>query len=221
MKVKLALTLDSLRAACRLPLPGQPAQLTMAVRPRPGHPPGATQALPLEAAVLILLYQRDGDWKLPLTRRTETVHSHKGQISLPGGAREVQDATLADTAIRETCEELGIPGQHIELLGTLTPLHIPVSGFCVHPHIGYTRQVPRFCPRSEEVAEVLEASLQQLLDPGTRKVLMRVRDGTRYRVPLYQLPKHQVWGATAMILGEFVALLREALGDNGDYSVVR
>jgi len=207
-----AFTVDSLREALRLPLPGRSAQLAMGVKPRPGHSPGLPRARPLEAAVLLLMYQRGSEWMLPLTRRTDTVQSHKGQISLPGGAREAQDTTLADTAVRETCEELGVPPHAIELLGTLTPLHIPVSGFCVHPYVGYSDRIPVFVPRSEEVAEVLEAPLLLLLDPATRRVVSRVRDGQRYSIPLYQLWYYEVWGATAMILGEFVALLRQALG---------
>jgi 8-oxo-dGTP pyrophosphatase MutT (NUDIX family) len=184
----------------------------MAVQPRPGDRAHLPQACPHEAAVLLLLYQRRGEWVLPLTRRSDTVASHKGQVSLPGGAREPQDETLADTAVRETCEELGILAQTIEVIGALTPLYVPVSGYCVHPHVAHTRFIPLFHPQTEEVAEILEAPLQQLLDPSTRRVVIRVRDGQRYRVPLYQLQHHQVWGATAMILGEFVDLLRQALG---------
>jgi 8-oxo-dGTP pyrophosphatase MutT (NUDIX family) len=206
------LTLASVRAALRLPLPGRAAQLTMAVQPRPGDRPDLPPASPHEAAVLILLYNRRGEWVLPLTHRTETVQRHKGQVSLPGGAREPQDPSLADTAVRETCEELGIREDIVEVIGALTPLYIPVSGFCVHPHVAYTERAPVFHPRSEEVAEVLEVRLWRLLDPNTRGEEIRVRDGQRYRVPFYQLQHHQVWGATAMILGEFVALLRLALG---------
>jgi hypothetical protein len=113
--------------------------------------------------------------------------------------------------LRETREELGIPGHTIEMIGTLTPLHVPVSGYCVHPHVGLSERVPHFRPQADEVAEVLEAPLRRLLDPATRRVVHRVREGQRYRVPLFRLERHEVWGATAMILGEFIALLREAL----------
>jgi len=206
------LTLATLRAALRRPLPGRPAQLSMAVQPRPGDRPDLPETCPHEAAVSLLLYQQAGEWVLPLTRRSDTVQIHRGQVSLPGGAREPQDRTLAHTAVRETCEELGIREDSIELIGALTPLYIPVSGFCVYPHVAHSRRIPAFHPQSEEVAEILEAPLWQLLDPSTRRVVNRVRDGRRYRVPLFQLHHHQVWGATAMILGEFVALLRQALG---------
>jgi 8-oxo-dGTP pyrophosphatase MutT (NUDIX family) len=200
-----------LRAALRLPLPGRSAQLSMAVQPRPGDRPDLPQACPHEAAVLLLLYQRTGRWVLPLTRRSDTVQIHRGQISLPGGAREPKDRSLAHTAVREACEELGISEDSVKLFGALTPLYIPVSGFCVYPHVAHSRRTPAFHPQSEEVAEILEAPLWQLLDPITRKVVHRVRDGQRYRVPLYELQHQQVWGATAMILAEFVSLLRQAL----------
>jgi len=211
MKQPPELTLATIRAALRLPLPGLAAQLRMAVQPRPGDRLDLAQACPHEAAVSLLLYQRAGQWVLPLTRRSDTVQIHRGQISLPGGAREPQDRSLAHTAVRETCEELGIPEDSVELIGALTPLYIPVSGFCVYPHVTHSRRTPAFHPQSEEVAEILEAPLGQLLDHNTRKVVVRVRDGQRYRVPFYQLRRHQVWGATAMILSEFVALLRQAL----------
>jgi 8-oxo-dGTP pyrophosphatase MutT (NUDIX family) len=207
-----ALTIATVRAALQQPLPGRAAQISMAVQPRPGDRPDLPRSCPHEAAVLLLLYQRPDEWVLPLTRRSETVQSHRGQVSLPGGAREPQDSTLAHTAVRETCEELGVSERNVQVIGALSPLYIPVSGFCVHPHVAYIDGVPLFRLRTEEVAEVLEAPLRQLLDPATRRVTARVRDGQHYHVPFYQLGNHEVWGATAMILGEFVALLRQALG---------
>ncbi len=206
------LTLAMVRTALRLPLPGRTAQLSMAVRPRPGDRSDLPHPCPHEAGVLLLLYRRHHQLVLPLTRRTETVQSHKGQVSLPGGAREPHDETLVDTAVRETCEELGIREHSVQVIGALTPLYIPVSGYCAHPYVAHAERAPVFRPQPEEVAEVLEAPLWQLLDPSTRGVTTHVRDGQRYRVPFYQLRQHQVWGATAMILGEFVALLRQTMG---------
>ena len=160
--------------------------------------------------MLALLYERQGKLVLPLTRRAETVELHKGQVSLPGGAREPQDQSLVQTALRETCEELGIPEEVIEVIGALTPLYIPHSRFCVYPYVGYSSH--SFAIRSDpnEVAEVIEVSLEHLLDPATRRVEIHFRDNQRFEVPVYQVADQKVWGATAMILAEFLAMLRAA-----------
>ena len=160
--------------------------------------------------MLILLYEREGQLLIPLTRRTESLHSHRGQVSLPGGARESNDESLASTAVRELCEELGLSPHTVEVIGALTPLWVPSSSFCVYPFVGYAAEVPTFKPHAEEVADVIEAPLQVLLDPATRHVETRVQNDREFQVPLYRIGPEQVWGATAMMLGEFVALLQAA-----------
>lgn len=205
------LNLETVRHALRKPLPGREAQLAMAVRPRPGDVAQLPEPCPREAAVLLLLYARHGQWVLPLTRRTDSLDMHRGQISLPGGARETQDQDFVATARRETCEELGIPGDDVEMLGALTPLYVPPSRFCVYPHVGCLTNPPTLRPDPHEVASVLEVSLQQLLDPRTRREEVHWRGNQRFEVPVYQIGSHQIWGATAMILSEFVSVLGDAL----------
>jgi 8-oxo-dGTP pyrophosphatase MutT (NUDIX family) len=161
---------------------------------------------------LVLLYEQEGNLVLPLTYRTETVELHKGQISLPGGAREPQDESFADTAVRETSEELGIPREAIELLGTLTPLYIPVSRFCVYPYVGYATQPFDLHFDPNEVLRVIEVPVELLLDPSTRQIETHFRDNQRFEVPVYAIASYKVWGATAMILAEFIALVRMAQG---------
>jgi 8-oxo-dGTP pyrophosphatase MutT (NUDIX family) len=205
-------TIETVRAAMQLPLPGRAAQQTMAVRPRPGDRPDLPNPCPREGAVLVLLYEQEGNLVLPLTYRTETVELHKGQISLPGGAREPQDESFADTAVRETSEELGIPREAIELLGTLTPLYIPVSRFCVYPYVGYATQPFDLHFDPNEVLRVIEVPVELLLDPSTRQIETHFRDNQRFEVPVYAIASYKVWGATAMILAEFLALVRMAQG---------
>jgi len=202
------LPLQRVRAALQQPLPGRAAQMGMAVRPRPGDRPELPNPCPREGAVLVLLYERQNHLVLPLTRRTQTVESHRGQVSLPGGAREPQDGDFAQTALRETCEELGIPEATVEVLGALSPLYIPPSRFCVYPIVGYAEPAPVLSPDRDEVAEVIEADLGLLLDPSTQRVEAHWRDNQRFEVPVYQVGEHKVWGATAMILSEFLAVLR-------------
>jgi 8-oxo-dGTP pyrophosphatase MutT (NUDIX family) len=183
----------------------------MAVRPRPGDRADLPNPCPKEAAVLLLLYKREGALVLPFTRRTESLEMHSGQISLPGGTREAQDHGFAQTALRETCEELGIPADQVEVLASLSPLYIPPSKFCVYPHVGYARQPPLLQPDPREVAEVIEVPLERLLDPETRQVEIHYRDGQRFEVPAFPIGSHRIWGATGMIVAEFLAMLQASL----------
>lgn len=211
--IKVEPTLDDVRRALSRPLPGLDAQIKMAPQPRPGWNPNF--ALPpdcREGGVLILLYPR-GRLHFVLTRRTETVRSHKGQIALPGGARE-EGESLVQTALRETCEELSVPPESIEVIGRLSALYIPPSNYCIHPFVAYRPSAPAFRPDLVEVAEVLEAPLALLLDPSTRKVeyWSDPRFESPRRVPFFDVHGTVVWGATAMILSELATLLEDEPG---------
>jgi 8-oxo-dGTP pyrophosphatase MutT (NUDIX family) len=202
-------SLDDVRRALSRPLPGIRAQLKMAPQPRPGQDPDSgTPADCRESSVLILLYPRAGRLHFVLTRRTETVQSHKGQISLPGGAREDGEFP-AQTALRETYEELAVPPDGTEVLGCLSTVYIPRSNYCIYPFVAYRPAPPIFHADPVEVAEVLEVPLALLLAPSTRRVEYRSApdfDSPR-RVPFFDIHGQAVWGATAMILGELVSLL--------------
>lgn len=198
--------LAAIRQALSRPLPGWAAQMRMSTRPRFGleaRPPGHQ---PRQGGVLILLYPKDGRLHFPLTRRTERVEEHKGQISLPGGARE-GDEPLAWTALRETGEELGVDPQSVEVLGALTPLYIFPSDYWITPYVAARPDRPTFTPDPVEVAEVLEVPLATLLDPAIRREEEWVLHGIITRVPFFQIGEHKVWGATAMVLSEFAAVL--------------
>lgn len=209
------LILDDVRRALLRPLPGICAQIKMAPQPRPGWNPDF--AIPpdcREGGVLILLYPRTDQLHFVLTRRTETVRSHKGQISLPGGARE-EDESLVQTALRETCEELGVPFGGTEVIGRLSALYTPPSNYCIHPFVAYRPSAPAFRPDPVEVAEVLEVPLALLLDPSIRRseYWSDPRFESPRRVPFFDIHGQVVWGATAMILSELVALLEEERGE--------
>jgi len=202
-----------LRERLARPLPGPAAQWEMAPpyrRARPAPPEGGP-APARPAAVLILLYPNGADLAFPLTLRTFHVAYHKGQVSLPGGACEPGESPV-EAALRETEEELGPLGGPVEILGSLTPLFVPPSGFMVHPVVGYLPRRPTFRPAPIEVAEVLEAPLSWLLDPRYQDEEEREVEGVRWRIPVFRLGSHGIWGATAMILAEFRAVVREALG---------
>lgn len=203
--------LSELRLALSHQLPGLAAQLQMA-------PIYRAEALrkrvlppqPKEAGVLVLLYPRDGRLYFPLTRRTDTVESHKGQISLPGGAREANESLL-ETALRETREELCICPDDWNVIGPLTPLYIPPSGFLINPFVAYTPTLPNFSPEPTEVAELIETPLDLLLDTATVKQEEWDLRGTPVEVPFFHFFGHKVWGATAMVLSELIVLFNTSV----------
>jgi 8-oxo-dGTP pyrophosphatase MutT (NUDIX family) len=155
----------------------------------------------------LLLYPIDGVLHLVLTVRTSNLDHHSGQISLPGGGWEDGDVSYQETALRETREETGVSTTGLELLGSLTPLYIPPSNHIVHPFVAYADLRPVFNPDPREVAELLDVPLHLLLDPATRREEDWIRRGAVLHVPFYAFGEHKVWGATAIILAEFVAML--------------
>jgi 8-oxo-dGTP pyrophosphatase MutT (NUDIX family) len=209
-----AFTVDQLRAALRQALPGLPVQMRMSPRPRPGSERILDPGLDCRhAAVLLLVYPCQGELCLVLTRRTELVNAHQGQISLPGGSMDPGEEAR-DTALREAQEELAIDPAALELLGELSAVYIPPSGFCVHPVVAYVDRRPDFLPFAAEVAEVIEEPLSHLALDGTCREEIWPLRGEQVRVPFYAVGPHKVWGATAMVLCEFLALLQTA-GDTG------
>jgi len=201
------MTIDDVKRAMQRPLLGLEAQARMAPPYRRDqiavmlNPPVCKQA-----GVLILLYPLDGQLCFPLTRRPESVEYHKGQISLPGGSQE-NGESLYQTALRETQEEVGVAADSVELIGQLSQLYVPPSNFCIRPFVGYLAQRPNFQIEAVEVAELIEAPLGALFDPAVARIEdWEIRGGV-WPIPFYQFGPHKVWGATAMILSEFAAML--------------
>ena len=189
------------------PLPGIPAQLSMVPEPRPGHKAYfEVEDTCRKAGVLILLYPKDGRLRILLTLRTERVNHHRGQISLPGGEQHPGESIEA-TALRETSEELGLDLGAVRVLGRLTPLYIPPSNYCIYPIVAHVASPLEFRPQPDEVAEVIEPPVDHLADP--LNVLREIwhYGGQDHEVPFYAFEGHKIWGATAMVLAEFLALL--------------
>jgi len=204
-----------LRAALERPLPGLPVQLRMSPQPRPGTDRILDPNLDCRrAGVLVLIYPCGDVPCLVLTRRTDAVDTHRGQISFPGGSLDPgEDAVTA--ALREGWEELAIDPARLEVIGALSPLYIPPSGFCVYPTVAYAAARPDFVPNPHEVAEIIEAPLAHLMAPDTRQEEVWEIRGAPVRVPFYAVGHHKVWGATAMVLCELLALLQTSDGDPG------
>jgi 8-oxo-dGTP pyrophosphatase MutT (NUDIX family) len=172
------------------------------------------QSDPRNAAVLFLLYPAQVDdpgLHLVFIQRPEYEGIHGGQISLPGGRSE-GDETLAETALREAQEEVGIDPQRVILLGQLAEFYVQASNHNVHPFVGYCDHRPAFVPCQQEVAEIIEAPVAALLNPASRQ--REVRDLQRWgatEVPYFAVGEHKIWGATAVMLAEFIHLLGDAL----------
>jgi 8-oxo-dGTP pyrophosphatase MutT (NUDIX family) len=216
LDLSFGLLVHRLSEALEGPLPGWKAQSKMTSRDRirrKDHieiPDGSKQA-----GVLLLLFPMMNDVGLVLMRRAEYNGVHSGQISFPGGKREKSDFSLEDTAIRETNEEIGVEGEDITCIGKLTDLYIPPSNFHVTPVVGYVVNEPRYIPDPEEVAEVLEIKISDLLE-DTNYTMKEIRVNEHsIMAPAFEIDNHTIWGATAMILSEFIDVIRRALTTNG------
>jgi len=161
-------------------------------------------AAPRRAGVLVPLFVRDGALWVVLTRRTETVEHHRGQISFPGGGEEPDDDGLLDTALRETEEEIGVAPDDVRYLGRLSPI-VTVTDFYVEPYVGAIPQPYAFRPAEAEIAAIIEAPVAALLDPAVLE--RRPFPGRPEPVLFYHHGEHVIWGATARILKELLDAL--------------
>ena len=201
--------LDALRRRLTGPLPGPGAQSRMAPRLLGEPAPSLTLAELRPAAAIVLIYPRDDAWHLPLTVRGSQLRHHTGQVSLPGGRIDSGESIEA-AALREAHEEVGVVPSDVELLGRLTPRPIDVSGHLLHPVVGCTTARPSFRAAPGEVERLIEVPLSHFLQPDivTWERRRRARPPRALMdVPYFEVDGEHVWGATAMILAEFLALL--------------
>ncbi len=194
---------EQLSKMLEAPLPGWKAQRRMIPEGR------ATQfsAHDLkDASVLLALHQTDAGWVFPLIQRSADGFAHSGQIALPGGRKEAGESDT-ETALREAWEEVNIIPEEVIVIGKLTPLPIPVSNHLVQPVVGHLLSPPDLIPDQREVAHVFTVKVQDLmaLEIITEQ---RVFKGRTWEIPFLDIYGHKVWGATAMILSEFRALLK-------------
>jgi 8-oxo-dGTP pyrophosphatase MutT (NUDIX family) len=200
-------------------LPGPDAQMRMSPNPRMPWDPTKFADGGRDAAALLFLYPHDGHWHLPLTVRGSGLRDHTGQVSLPGGRVDAGE-TIEGAAIREAAEEVGIPAHTVRIVGQLTPVQIPVSGYVLHPVVGLADERPVFRLDEWEVARLIEVRLDDLRDHAIvgRTTRRREFQGLveEIEVPFFGIDGEEVWGATAMVLSEFLAVLESfKLDDRG------
>jgi 8-oxo-dGTP pyrophosphatase MutT (NUDIX family) len=163
----------------------------------------------VSAAVLVPITDHDGP-HLVFTKKTSGVPHHKGQFSFPGGVVETRDGSRVETALREAWEEIRLPAEAVEVLGLLDDIPTRATNFVITPVVGIVRDPVEFKPDGREIERVIEVPLATLRDPSIFRTELWERDGELHPVLFYQVSAEDlVWGATARILSQFLALLDE------------
>jgi 8-oxo-dGTP pyrophosphatase MutT (NUDIX family) len=165
----------------------------------------------IKAAVLIPLYEKDENCYIVLTKRTELLNNHKGQISFPGGASQTEDKTLKDTALRESWEEIGLNPDDAEILGELDDELTYVTNFVITPFVAFIPYPYEFMINPKEVEEIIEIPLAELIDRGVIQEEIEVREGRVIPAYIYKYNDKIIWGATARILKHFIGLVGQKI----------
>lgn len=198
-------------------LPAVSAHIKMAPKERIAalNDPDLKIENPRIAAVMMLLYPKNGKTNLVLIVRNAYNGVHSSQIAFPGGKFETTDANYEETALRETHEEIGVTPDKIKIVKHFTPMYIPPSNFLVHPFLGIATEELSFYPDVREVAAILELPLSVFLDD---EIIIEATLSTSYAnnalVPAFNIQNHIVWGATAMILSELRDVLKITIEEN-------
>lgn len=203
--------IDKLETRLQQPLPAHEVQEKMAP---PFRAPFIQTLHNLDKAkkggVLLGLYPFKNSIYLVLMQRTIDGSPHSGQISFPGGKWEEEDQNIQQTAIREAEEEVGVDSTQANIVGSLTDLYIPVSNFHVFPAIATLPTRPNFVLDPKEVAGIIEVSIPYLLDKSIiKKKQIKTSLGYTINAPYYDIHGHTVWGATAMMMSEFLAIVAD------------
>ncbi len=193
---------DTLEARLAEELPGLDSQRKMAPV---GRVPSSYEAEPEGARKAAVLLAVTGDARLVMIRRARDGGAHSGQMAFPGGAVESVDQSLEAAALREAHEEVGLDPSEVRLLGSLTPLYIPISNYTIYPVVGYITRLPHFVCQPGEVDGVVVVSITELA--SSRGHLSPDAPGSAAGAPCYRTAACEIWGATAMIVEEFLSVL--------------
>lgn len=161
------------------------------------------------AAVLVPFFEKEGEPYLLFTKRSDSVQHHRNEISFPGGAQDDSDADLQQTALRELHEEVSVPPENVEVLGSMDPIHTYVSSFIVVPFVGLLKNGSSFVANLNEVEEILQIPLQQLKEPSIFTEQQFVLENRTVPVYYYRWQSHTIWGLTGRILKLLLDLMQE------------
>jgi len=206
--------IQKLATALGAKLPGEEAQFRMAPVARPRMADAISEGATFrKAAVLIPLFRNDGEDFVLLTLRSTYDGVHSGQVSFPGGKFDESETDPIDVALREMEEEVGVSAEGVTVLGLLSPLYIPVSRMHVQPVVAWINYA-EWLPHEKEVAGIIEVPIRLFSNPVVIQTKwMELTSRGEVEVPYYELLGHTVWGATAMILSEFLAVLKSIKAD--------
>jgi len=207
MNAEFEQIIDAIRLSLQQPLPGKPAQERMAPSFR-NYSSQTQQNTPIQSAVLLLLYPRDGELYIAYFKRPEYNGPHSRQVAFPGGKWEERDYSLQETALRETQEEFGVNPELVTIWGKLSPLFIPISNMEVTPFVGYINHNPTYNPQPEEVSYIIEIPLKSILDNSMKTSKTKHRNEIEIETPMYVIENEEIWGATAMITSEFEEMIK-------------
>jgi 8-oxo-dGTP pyrophosphatase MutT (NUDIX family) len=157
----------------------------------------------IHAGVMVLLFEKKGELHVVLTQRTDEVEHHKGQISFPGGVKNKQDATIIETALRETEEEIGLLRNAVNVIGMLNDFQTP-SGFHITPVVAFLLSSPSFSINPAEVSQIFDVPLSFFLDSRNERVEQHKRSGKMKIIYFYRYGEYEIWGVTAAILRSFL-----------------
>ncbi|MBN1253353.1 MAG: CoA pyrophosphatase [Bacteroidales bacterium] len=197
--------IEKLKAELLKPLPGLHLQAKMAPKERlNNYNPNPKFAK--RGGVLLLLHYSDNELYMTFIKRAEDEGIHSGQIAFPGGKFEKTDINIIETSLREANEEIGIDKNAVEVIGTLTNLYIPVSNYNVYPTVGFCTSEPRFVINKREVERVFTVPLKEFFKHENIKFGAITVRGQNIKTPFYEIENQIIWGATAMIMSEFVEI---------------
>ena len=162
------------------------------------------------SAILLPLFNEEGQYYILFTKRTQKVKNHKGQISFPGGVYQEKDGTLINTALRECAEEIGLPAHHVEVLGELDD-DVTTSGYIISPFVGFIPWPYQFKMNEEEVEEIIEIPIPALLDGNCLRQETKTIGHQTATSYFYHYQQRVIWGATARILNQFLDIFREVM----------
>ena len=165
------------------------------------------------AGVLVPLFKDNGEYNVLFTKRTNRVEHHKGQVSFPGGRVDDEDASVEDTALRETHEEIGLPGDEVTILGRTDDMVTLTSSFIVHPFVGLIPYPYDFRISTDEVKRLVHVPLEIFFSDNNssyKKDVIEI-EGTTYPGPAYEYEEDVIWGATARIMENFIHIIEEKL----------